>query len=190
MLFQECQQGVIGERSALPELSAAARQIVPNLARIAAAARGAGSRVCHCLFVRRPDGFGTNRNARLFKGVERSPVPLHPGTEAARVLPEIGVEEADLVVTRSQGLSPFQNSELDAVLRNEGIRTLVVTGVSVNVAIQNLVFDAVNASYQVVVPRDAVAGLPADYVEAVLTHTLALVATLTTTVELLEAWQT
>jgi nicotinamidase-related amidase len=60
--------------------------------------------------------------------------------------------------------------------------------VSVNVAIQNLAFDAVNAGYQVVIPRDAVAGLPADYVEAVFTHTLSLVATITTTDDLLSAW--
>jgi len=47
------------------------------------------------------------------------------------------------------------------VLRNLGIRTIVAAGVSVNVALSNLVFDGVNVGYQVVVPRDAVAGLPA-----------------------------
>ena len=76
----------------------------------------------------------------------------------------------------------------DAVLRHGGIRTCIVAGVSVNVAIQNLAFDAVNASYQVVIPRDAVAGFPADYVDAVFAHTLGAVATLTTTDEILAAW--
>ena len=52
-------------------------------------------------------------------------------------------------------------TELDPVLRNLGIRTIVAAGVSVNVALTNLVFDGVNVGYQVVVPRDAVAGLPA-----------------------------
>ena len=73
--------------------------------------------------------------------------------------------ESDLVLPRLHGLSPFQGTELDFVLRNLGVRTIVGVGVSVNVAIKNLAFDAVNAGYQVVIPRDAVAGLPRSYVE-------------------------
>jgi nicotinamidase-related amidase len=61
--------------------------------------------------------------------------------------------------------------------------------VSVNVAIQNLAFDAVNNGYQVVIPRDAVAGVPADYAEAILDNTLSLVATLTTTADLVRLWK-
>ena len=83
---------------------------------------------------------------------------------------------------------PFQGTELDWVLRNEGVRTIVGVGVSVNVAIQNLAFDAVNAGYQMVIPRDGVAGFPAEYVEMVFDHTLGAIATLTTTDALLEAW--
>jgi len=59
----------------------------------------------------------------------------------------------------------------------------------VNVAITNLVMDAVNAAYRVVVPRDAVAGIPADYADAVIDNTLSLLATITTTDGLLEAWR-
>jgi nicotinamidase-related amidase len=70
-----------------------------------------------------------------------------------------------------------------------GVTTIVAVGVSVNVAIQNLAFDAVNNGYQVVIPRDAVAGLPQDYVDAVFANTLSLVATLTTTADVLGAWQ-
>jgi nicotinamidase-related amidase len=58
----------------------------------------------------------------------------------------------------------------------------------VNIAVTNLTFDAVNAGYQVVIPRDAVAGLPADYVEAVFANTLSLVATLTTAEEIIATW--
>ena len=87
------------------------------------------------------------------------------------------------------GLSPFHGTELDFVLRNRGVRTLVGVGVSVNVAIPNLTFDAVNASYQVVIPRDAVAGFPADYVEAVFQNTLGAVATVVTTRDLVNIWK-
>jgi nicotinamidase-related amidase len=50
------------------------------------------------------------------------------------------------------------------------------------------VMDAVNAAYRVVVPRDAVAGIPAEYGDAVIDNTLSLLATITTTDELLQTW--
>lgn len=80
-------------------------------------------------------------------------------------------------------------TDLDPILRNLGVTTIVAVGVSVNVAIINLVMDAVNAGYRVVLPRDAVAGIPTAYADAVIDNTLALLATVTTTDELLQAWQ-
>jgi nicotinamidase-related amidase len=68
------------------------------------------------------------------------------------------------------------------------VTTIVVTGVSVNVAVTNLVMDAVNRGYQVVLPRDAVCGVPVDYAEAVVDNTLSLLATLTTVDELVKIW--
>jgi nicotinamidase-related amidase len=47
----------------------------------------------------------------------------------------------------------------------------------------------VNAAYRVIVPRDAVAGIPADYGAAMIANTLSLLATITTTDDLLQAWQ-
>ncbi len=61
-------------------------------------------------------------------------------------------------------------------------------GVSLNVAIPNLVMDAVTAGYRVVLPRDAVAGIPADYGRAIIDNTLALLTTVTTTDDLIAAW--
>ena len=52
----------------------------------------------------------------------------------------------------------------------------------------NFAFDAVNLGYQFVMPTDAVAGVPPEYAEAVIANTLALVATLTTTEAVLDAW--
>ena len=48
--------------------------------------------------------------------------------------------------------------------------------------------DAVNAGYQVVLPRDAVAGTPADYADAVIDNTLSLLATVTTTADVVKTW--
>ncbi len=189
LVTQECQRGVIGDTSALPNLAAAAGEAIPHIARLVEAARAAGTPVIHCTALRRADGLGANSNARLFQYMAKAKVKLIPGTPAAEIVPEIPVAESDLVLSRLHGLSPFQGTELDSILRNLGVRTIVGTGVSVNVAIQNLSFDAVNAGYQMVIPRDAVAGFPADYVEAVFQNTLGAIATLTTTDALLDAWK-
>jgi nicotinamidase-related amidase len=65
---------------------------------------------------------------------------------------------------------------------------VVAVGVSVNVAITNLTFDCVNAGYQVVLPTDAVAGTPREYVQQVFEHTLRNVATLVPSDDLLAVW--
>jgi nicotinamidase-related amidase len=188
LVTQELQRGVVGDLSQLPALAEQAREALPRVARLVEAARRASVPVIHCTAERRADGLGANANARIFQYMAKSPVPLLPGSAAAEIVPEVGVEASDLVLPRLHGLSPFEGTELDSILRNRGTRTLVATGVSVNVAIQNLAFDAVNAAYQVVIPRDAVAGFPREYVEAVFLHTLNAVATLTSTEELMRAW--
>lgn len=189
LVINECQRGVIGDQSLLPELAKAAAPVVSRIAALAAAARRAGVPVVHCTAVRRADGRGSNQNARLFMATRRSPRPMVPGSTQAEIVPEVGVAETDIVLPRMHGVSPMSGTGLDPVLRNLGARTIVAAGVSVNVAITNLVFDAVNLGYQVVVPRDAVAGLPASYVDAVFEHTLGLLATVTTAAEVMRAWQ-
>ena len=189
VVTSEVQNGVVGERSALPALAeAAAAEMVPSLARLLPAARAAGVPVVHCTAYRRADGRGANHNARLFMGVRRSPVALLPGTVEVEVVPELGLEPDDLVLTRTHGLSPMAGTDLDPVLRNLGVTTIVVTGVSVNVAITNLVMDAVNRGYDVVLPRDAVCGIPPTYADAMIDNTLALLAAVTTTDDLVGIW--
>lgn len=189
VVTQECQGAVVGSEAALPVLAEEAnREAIPNLARLLPAARGAGVRVVHCLFARRGDGLGGNRNARLFAGVSGRGVDMSPGSAGASLVPELGPEPSDMVLTRFHGVGPMGGTDLDAILRNMGVTTIVATGVSVNVAITNLVMDAVNAGYQVVLPRDAVAGVPAEYADAVIDNTLALLATVTTTGALLDVW--
>lgn len=190
VITSEVQNGVVGERSALPALAeAAAAEMLPSLGRLLPAARAAGVQVVHCTAYRRADGKGANTNARLFMGVRKSPVALLPGTPEVEVVPELGPEPEDLVLTRTHGLDPMAGTDLDPVLRNLGITTVVVTGVSVNVAVTNLVMDAVNRGYDVVVPRDAVCGIPQGYADAVIDNTLALLATITTTDDLVAVWK-
>jgi nicotinamidase-related amidase len=190
LVLQEVQNGVVGSPSVLPALAeaAAAVDLVEHCAQLAHAARAADVTVVHCTAETRDDGKGANRNARLFLGVKNAPVKLSPGSDAVGVPAEIGVDPADIVLARFHGLGPMTGTQLDPILRNLGVTTIVGVGVSLNVGMTNLAFDGVNRGYQVVIPRDAVAGVPSDYGAAVLDNTLNVIATLTTTSDLLEAW--
>jgi nicotinamidase-related amidase len=191
LVLQEVQNGVVGSPSVLPALADAATVVglVDNCARLAAAARANGVPVFHCTAETREDGRGANKNARLFLGVSKAPVRLSPGSDAVRVPDAIGVAPEDIVLPRHHGLGPMTGTQLDSMLRNLGVTAIVGVGVSVNIGMTNFAFDAVNRGYQMVMPRDAVAGVPADYAEAVLANTLDLVAVLTTTAEVLAVWE-
>ena len=190
LVLQEVQNGVVGTPSVLPALAeaAAAVDLVGNCARLARAARAAGVTVVHCTAETRDDRKGANDNARLFRAVQKGAVRLSPGSTSVQVPSEIGVDPADIVLPRYHGLGPMTGTQLDPILRNLGVTTIVGVGVSVNIGMTNLAFDAVNLGYQIVMPRDAIAGVPAEYARAVMENTLNLVATLTTTADVLEAW--
>ncbi|WP_217156750.1 cysteine hydrolase [[Mycobacterium] fortunisiensis] len=189
IVTQECQGAVVGPDAGLAALAdEARREALPNIVRLLPAARAASVHVVHCLVQRRPDGLGSNHNAKIF-AIGRNDVGIVPGTPGATLLPELGPEPDDLVLARWHGLGPMGGTDLDAILRNLGVSTIVAVGVSVNIAITNLVMDAVNAGYRVVLPRDAVAGIPTAYADAVIDNTLSLLATVTTTDHLLHAWQ-
>jgi nicotinamidase-related amidase len=189
LVTQECQGGVVGPEAGLPQLAEEAqREALPNIGRLVEGARAAGVPVIHCLVARRPDSLGANTNARLFAAGRSFAADLSPGSPGASVVPELGPADSDLVLTRYHGVGPMTGTDLDSVIRNIGATTIVGVGVSTNVAIPNFVMDAVNRSYHFVLPRDAVAGFPRDYGEAMIDNTLSLLATVTTTDDVLAVW--
>ncbi|SRX94410.1 isochorismatase hydrolase [Catenulispora acidiphila DSM] [Mycobacterium shimoidei] len=191
LVTQECQGGVIGPQAGLPMLAEEARrEAIPNITKLLTAARAAGVCVVHCLIQKRPDNRGSNTNARLFMAGKSFAADLTPGSPGASVLPEFGPDPSDLILTRTHGIGPMTGTDLDSVLRNLGIQTIVGVGVSVNIAIQNFAMDAVNRSYQFVLPRDAVSGYPREYADSIIDNTLSLLTTVTTTEAVVKAWKT
>lgn len=189
VVTQECQKGVLGDQAVFPQLVEAARsEVLPNGSRLLKAARAAGVNVVHAIAARRPDGLGYNTNARLFGAARKSGVVLEAGTPATEVIDEFDPQASDIECVRMHGIGPMWGTDLDPILRNLGVRTVVSIGVSVNIGLTNLVMDAVNAGYQVVVVRDAVAGIPRDYAEAVIANTLSLLATILSTDDVIGAW--
>jgi nicotinamidase-related amidase len=191
LVINECQEGVLGARAAFPALAEAAGEVglVEHIGSLLEAARRAGVTVVHSLVGRRWDNQGSNRNARLFAVAARSPHRMVGGTELAATAKGIDVVDTDIVITRIQGLSPMTGTELDPILRNLGCSTIVVAGLSLNVAVTNLAFEAVNRGYHCVLPRDAVAGVPRSYADQVIDYTLAMVTTLSDTGTVADSWR-
>jgi len=186
----EIQRGVVGDLTAFPLLAEAAQRtgVVPNTARLLRAARSLGIHVIHCTAEFRADRAGSTVNCQLIGAMVRNPDHLLVGTPATELIHDIGPEPSDLVCARFHGVSPFAGTSLDIWLRSLGVETVIVTGVSVNLGVLGMAIEACNLAYRVVVPRDAVAGIPADYADAVLDNTFPLIATMTTSDDLLAAW--
>jgi nicotinamidase-related amidase len=152
------------------------------------AARPAGARVVHCLAEFRPDRAGSNDNAPLLRALAHGEPRLLAGSPDTEVVPELGPEPTDVLVSRRHGLTPFPGTDLDQTLRNLGVATIVATGVSLNVGVSGLVMVAVDLGYRCAVVTDAVAGLPVEYGDAVLEHTMAALATRVTADEVVAVW--
>jgi biuret amidohydrolase len=190
VLVQELQEGVVGPTSRLSALAEVVRDwsLLAHAAKVLESARRADVPVIHCTAENLPRGLGRNTNARLFAAARKLGMDNEPGSDSVRPVQELGPTSGDIVLPRFHGLSPLTGSSLDSVLRNSGVGVLVVMGVSLNVAIPNLVFDAVNRSYQVVLVSDAVAGVPMEYGAQMVEHTLSLVCTIASSEEVVNAW--
>ena len=191
VLVMELQRGVVGDLASMPVLAKAVEGagLIRATARLLDAARGAAVRVIHCHAAFRRDRAGTPRNVPLVNALLRNPDHLLVGEPSTESVPELGPDPRDLVSRRFHGMSPFTGTELDAFLRAERVTTVIATGVSLNVGIIGLTIEAVNLGYHVVIPRDCVAGYPAEYGEAVLANTLSRLAHFTTSEELIAHWR-
>lgn len=192
LLTVELQRNMVGDLSSGP-VADAARGILPNVVRLAEAARKVGVPVAHCIKIFRRDSLGRNTNLALYKrrGVLPStPPPPDPRPqEGTEVVPELGPDPRDLVFSRLHGMGAVFDGGVDPVLRTLGVQNVVVVGISANVGIPNAVMDLANRGYEVVVPEDAIAGTPAEYTAAMLENTIKMLATVTTTDAVIEVWR-
>lgn len=190
VVTMELQRGVVGDLAFMPAIRdvADAAGVVPNAASVLHAARRVGARVVHCTAEYRPDRVGASTNAPLLRSLAKGEPHMVAGTAETELVPEIGPEPGDVVAARAHGLSPFPGTGLDQLLRNLGATTLVVTGVSLNVGVLGLVIVASDLGYNLVVVTDAVAGMPPEYGEQVLTNSIAALATTATTADVVAVW--
>ncbi len=186
VLVFECQEGVVGESSLLPTLAATVRErgVLGNIAGLLTSARGAGVRVHYCTVNKRPDGVGNAFNNPMERRLRGHGGP----PELGGVVPELSPEPGDVVVQRDQGMTGFHANGLDDYLRNTGVATIVLTGVSVNIGILGTAIEAVNRGYNVIVPTDCVAGDPPEYGDNALKYSVRNLAYLSTSGEIAAHW--
>ncbi len=195
VLTMELQNGVVGTGGLMAALVEEVERVGvrPTAGRLCSAARDRGIQVVHCVAENRADGRGATDNCKVFAMNNRlrretGSTPIDRGTDGAKLVAELGPDDRDIVVARIHGLTPFTQTSLDQILRNMSIRTLVVTGVSVNLGIFGTVMSAVDLGYNVVIVRDGVCGVPREYAEAVLENSLSLLATIATADDVIAAW--
>jgi len=194
VIVSECQEAVLGEASPLRGLVAAARekQLELNIAALLEAARTTGVPVIHCLVERRPDGFGEPLNTPLTAMMARQGGPgsgMASGTAGAQPVAALQPAPSDIVLSRLHGITAFHETSLDHFLRNSGIRNIVFTGVSLNLAVFGGTIEAVNRGYRVVIPADCVAADPPEYGDALLRYSLRNMAWISDSAAIAGIWK-
>lgn len=186
----ELQRGVVGDLSTMDELTQIVNEtaVLQVCGEICSAARLIDIPVIHAQAAWRADRRGSHLTSPIEQYLSKNPDQILEGTPAVEPVPELGDTRGDLFSVRSHGMSPWIGTNLDAIIRSLNVDTIVAVGVSLNVGLFGLCLNAVDLGYRVVLPVDATAGVPADYADQVVKHSLSALATLTTSRELIQFW--
>lgn len=189
LIISECQQGVVGaENSPFSGLveQVVVRGILPKIARLADAFRAANLPVIHAHVVHRPDYADVPRTSVIIvQSVKKGRMAL--GSIDVEPVPVTAPQPGDIVHARGFSLVAFHGTDLDSILRNMGVQTLVLAGVSTNVAIPGMALCASDLGYQVVVPEDCVAGASEGTHRYAVANLLPLYSTLSTGQDVIDA---
>ncbi|CAB4364255.1 MAG: isochorismatase family protein [Actinobacteria bacterium] len=184
----EVQENMLDPHKALiPGVAAHAEAIglVDNVAALMAAARRVGAPVVYVSDARRDDGKGAVKNlmiGRSIAGAESR--SWSHGAIHHRLTPH----EGDISLGREHGMTGFYATPLDAYLRNLDVTTVILVGVSANIAVNGTAIEAMNLGYRVVVPSDCVAGDPPEYVQQLLKFTIRNVGVVAPVQGILDHW--
>lgn len=159
LIISEMQNAMVSRAHEDRELARRVEQggIVAQIARLAEDFRQAGAPVIHCTLVPSADYADFPVNCALWANLKRKRI-LYEGSSGAEIVEGLTPMPGDIVSQRRGGLSGFHATELERTLRALGVDTVVLTGVSTNLALTGLAIEAVNRLFQVVIPDDCVAG--------------------------------
>ncbi len=197
ILVSEMQEGIFGEHAPLKaqRTNAIETGVLPNLVAFLNAAREIGDiNIFHCTAERRADGFADPLSSPLASMLARMAGPsygLETGTANVRPLAELYPKDSknDYVMSRLLGMSPFYGTDLDYFLRHSGVKNLVLTGTSLNVALLGTAIEATNIGYHVVLAQDCVICDPPEYAEQLIKYTVRHLCYLSTSTEIIDCWK-
>lgn len=189
-------QGHLADTPDCPCPAPRAREIVAPIDEFHAAARAIGVPVIHVKSVLRKGGVDDiagipsawRRTFPLYVGaIPNSDAHAIEGSRWTEFVTH--VEPQDLVVAGKKRLSPFFATDLDFLLRQMNVRTVVLDGGMADCCILNAAFDASNLSYRVVVLRDLVRGTNEEMEDAALKMVSLHLGVVTDAADLLAAWR-
>ena len=131
---------------------------IPNVKRLADAFRTAGRPVVYLALVLKPD-YSDAAFPYWRVGIEPgSGNRTHcvEGTWGAQIIDDLKPQEGEHLVIK-KGFGGFSNTPLDTVLRNMGVSTCIVSGVTTCVCVSTTVRGGVEHNYRMIVVSDAVA---------------------------------
>ena len=143
-----------------------AQGILPNIRQLLDAARGRDIFVLYTAMVF--DEFTyEDRHHKIIPDRMRDRKLCRRGTWGAEVMDALAPRPEELTIEKCR-YSAFYNTNLEVLLRNRGITTLILVGVVTNVCVESTARDAWHRDFDVIVVSDATAGYAEDLHEAAL----------------------
>jgi len=161
------------------------RGVIPRLQALVHAARARGVPVLYVNFALKP-GF-PRPNTLLHRRSQRRPT-LVEGTWGVEIHPALAATPADFVLERTVGVDGSYGTQLYPVLRQLGRTTMLMTGVSTNIAIESIVRASVNRGFDMVVIEDCCASYPDEWHRFSIDNIMPLLATVTSADAVLRAF--
>lgn len=109
--------------------------------------------------------------------------PQQPQPPGSELVEEMRPKPGDLEITK-RGWSAFHQTGLDEALREQGLDTLIITGMSTNHAVESTARSARDHGYRMLLPHDAMAGRSAVAHRFAIEEIFPLLGTVCTTDEL------
>lgn len=133
-----------------PNESVRAREIlVPKLKPLIAACHRKNILVVFACQTVRPDGSDLGILGSIFPGIRSS----YAGTPGVEPYKDLDPQAGDIILTKHR-FDAFHATELDLILRQRGITTVIVTGTSTSIGTQTTARAAVVRDYYVIFPSD------------------------------------
>ena len=153
------------------------RDVIPRLQTVIASARARGVPILYVNFCGKP-GF-PRPNTLIHRRSQRQPM-LVEGTWGVETHAALAPRPEDFVLERTVGVDGSYGTQLYPVLRMLGRTTMLMSGVSTNLAVEGIVRASVNRGFDVVVIEDCCASYPDEWHRFSVENIMPLLATVTT----------